>query len=164
VARVLIVGCGCRGQALARELAAAGHVVRGTTRSEAGCAAIAAAGAEPYVGDPDRVGTLSAALDAVTVACWLLGSAHGEPDAVAALHGPRLRAFCERLVDTTVRGFVYEVAGTAAPAALRAGEAIVREASETWEIPLRIVDAHPSDHPAWLTSARAATTSLLERC
>ena len=33
MARVLIVGCGGRGQALARELAAAGHAVRGTTRS-----------------------------------------------------------------------------------------------------------------------------------
>ena len=35
VARVLIVGCGCRGQALARELRAAGHAVRGTTRDPA---------------------------------------------------------------------------------------------------------------------------------
>ena len=33
VARVLIVPCGCRGQALARELRAAGHAVRGTTRA-----------------------------------------------------------------------------------------------------------------------------------
>ena len=33
MARVLIVPCGCRGRALAAELAAAGHAVRGTTRS-----------------------------------------------------------------------------------------------------------------------------------
>ena len=58
MARVLIVGCGCRGRALAEDLRAAGHAVRGTTRDPARAAAIAAAGAEPYVGDPDRIGSL----------------------------------------------------------------------------------------------------------
>ena len=66
VARVLIVGCGCRGQALARDLVAAGHAVRGTTRDQANAGAIRAAGAEPYVGDPDRIGTLMDALAGVT--------------------------------------------------------------------------------------------------
>ena len=69
MARVLIVGCGCRGQALARDLVAAGHAVRGTTRSEDRTAAIAEAGAEPYVGDPDRIGTLMGALSGVTIVC-----------------------------------------------------------------------------------------------
>ena len=67
MARVLIVPCGCRGQALARELVAAGHAVRGTTRSPDRTTAIAEAGAEPYVGDPDRIGTLMGALAGVTV-------------------------------------------------------------------------------------------------
>ena len=44
VARVLIIGCGGRGQALARELVAAGHAVRGTTRDAGAGRAIAAAG------------------------------------------------------------------------------------------------------------------------
>ncbi|HEX5146304.1 MAG TPA: hypothetical protein VFV85_04720, partial [Conexibacter sp.] len=66
MARVLIVGCGCRGQALARELRARGHAVRGTTRDEAGRAAIEAAGAEAWIGDPDRIATISYALDGVT--------------------------------------------------------------------------------------------------
>jgi 3-hydroxyisobutyrate dehydrogenase-like beta-hydroxyacid dehydrogenase len=48
VARILIVGCGCRGQGLARDLRAAGHAVRGTTRDPGKLAAIAATGAEPY--------------------------------------------------------------------------------------------------------------------
>jgi uncharacterized protein YbjT (DUF2867 family) len=128
VARVLIVGCGCRGQALARELVAAGHAVRGTTRDPERTADIAAAGAEPYVGDPDRIGTLMGALPGVTVVCWLLGTV---PD--ADLHGGRLRMLLERLVDTPVRGFVYERGSPE-------GEAIARDAAERWQIPVEVVD------------------------
>src|ERR671922_282473 len=103
MARVLIIPCGCRGQALARELVAAGHIVRGTTRDPAKTAAIAAAGAEPYVGDPDRIGTLMGALAGVTIVCWLMGTVP-----VPELHGGRLRMLFEKLVDTPVRGVVYE--------------------------------------------------------
>jgi uncharacterized protein YbjT (DUF2867 family) len=127
VARVLIVGCGCRGQALARDLVAAGHAVRGTTRSQDRVAAIAGAGAEPYVGDPDRVGTLMDALSGVTIVCWLLGEV---PD--GDLHGGRLRMLFEKLVDTPVRGVVYE-------RALPAGEAIARDAAERWHIPVEVI-------------------------
>jgi len=128
VARVLIVGCGCRGQELARDLVAAGHAVRGTTRDPAKADAIAAAGAEPYVGDPDRIGTLMEALRGVTILCWLLGTV---PD--PELHGGRLRMLFEKLVDTPVRGVVYEPA-------LPAGERIARDAAERWQIPVEIVD------------------------
>ena len=128
MARVLIVGCGCRGQALARDLVAAGHVVRGTTRDPARADAIAAAGAEPYVGDPDRIGTLMGALAGVTVVCWLLGAV---PD--PELHGGRLRMLFEKLVDTPVRGVVYE-------RALPAGEAIARDAAERWRIPVAVIE------------------------
>ena len=107
MARVLIVGCGCRGQALARELVAAGHAVRGTTRDPAKADAIRAAGAEPYVGDPDRIATLMEALTGVTILCWLMGSATGDPERVFALHDGRLRMLWEKLVDTPVRGVVY---------------------------------------------------------
>jgi uncharacterized protein YbjT (DUF2867 family) len=127
VARVLIVGCGCRGQSLARALVAAGHAVRGTTRSQERAAAIADAGAEPYVGDPDRVGTLMDALAGVTVVCWLLGAV---PD--HDLHGGRLRMLFEKLVDTPVRGVVYERAAQ--------GEEIARDAAERWRIPVEIID------------------------
>jgi uncharacterized protein YbjT (DUF2867 family) len=140
VARVLIVPCGCRGQALARELVAAGHAVRGTTRSPERTAAIADAGAEPYVGDPDRIGTLMEALTGVTVLCWLLGGVR-DPD----LHGGRLRMLFEKLVDTPVRGVVYE-------RALPEGEAIARDAAERWRIPVEIV---------WPGDARPAVDRLL---
>ena len=128
MARVLIVGCGCRGQALARDLVAAGHAVRGTTRSQERVAAIAEAGAEPHVGDPDRIGTLMGALSGVTIVCWLLGDVP-EPD----LHGGRLRMLFEKLVDTPVRGVIYE-------RALPEGEAIARDAAERWRIPVEIVE------------------------
>lgn len=128
MARVLIVGCGCRGRSLARELVAAGHAVRGTTRDAARTAAIAEAGAEPYVGDPDRIGTLMSALAGVTVICWLLGSVPA-PD----LHDGRLRMLFEKLVDTPVRGVVYE-RGSAA------GEAIARDAADRWQIPVEVIE------------------------
>ena len=83
-----------------------------------GTAAIAEAGAEPYVGDPDRIGTLMGALSGVTIVCWLLGTVP-DPD----LHGGRLRMLFEKLVDTPVRGVVYE-------RALPAGEEIARDAAE----------------------------------
>jgi nucleoside-diphosphate-sugar epimerase len=135
VARVLIVGCGCRGRELARELVAAGHAVRGTTRDPGRREPIAAAGAEPYVGDPDRIGTLMDALHAVTIVCWLLGTVPDED-----LHGPRLRMLFEKLVDTPGRGVIYE-------AALPTGEAIARDAAQRWRIPVEVVavgDARPA--------------------
>ena len=125
MARVLIVPCGCRGRALGADLVAAGHAVRGTTRHSANAAAIAATGAEPYVGDPDRIGTLMDALAGVTVVCWLMGNV-----AVPDLHGPRLRMLFEKLVDTPVRGVVYE----GGP-----GEPIARDASERWRIPVAVI-------------------------
>src|ERR687894_1824496 len=132
MARVLIVGCGCRGQGLARELRAAGHAVRGTTRDPARAPAIAAAGAEPYVGDPDRIATLMDALAGVTILCWLMGSATGDRERVAALYDGRLRMLWEKLVDTPVRGVVCEVAGPLPPDVLERGREVALRAHETW--------------------------------
>jgi nucleoside-diphosphate-sugar epimerase len=148
MARVLIVPCGCRGRALASALVADGHAVRGTTRG-GGEEAIRAAGAEPYVGDPDRIGTLMDALSGVTIVCWLMGTIP-----VPELHEGRLRMLWEKLVDTPVRGVVYE-------GALPQGEQVARSASETWQIPLEVLGADPLGHEAWLASARGAIDRLL---
>jgi nucleoside-diphosphate-sugar epimerase len=161
VARVLIVGCGCRGRALAGALAADGHAVRGTTRDPQRAERIAAAGAEPYVGDPDRIGTLMDALAGVTILVWLLGSATGEPERVTALHDGRLRMLFEKLVDTPVRGVVYEAAGTAPAAALVRGRALAAHAEATWHLPIALLDVPPEPHDAWLDAARAAVAGLL---
>jgi uncharacterized protein YbjT (DUF2867 family) len=160
VARVLIVGCGCRGRALARELRAAGHAVRGTTRRPERLAAIEAAGAEAVVADPDRLGTLMAQLQGVSLVCWLMGNA--DAGAAADLHGPRLRTLLERLVDTPVRGIVYEAGGSVAPELLAGGAAAVRQASVTWSIPAEVVEADPRDPDAWRSAMTAAVQGLLE--
>jgi uncharacterized protein YbjT (DUF2867 family) len=161
LARVLIIGCGCRGRGLAGALAQRGHAVRGTTRDASSLEAIRAAGAEAVVADPDRVGTLVPALAGVAVACWALGSLDGDTPPAAELHGPRLRAFLEKVVDTGVRGVVYEAAGSVDAALLRAGAEEVERAAETWRIPVALLDAEPSDHEAWTAAAVACVEGLL---
>ena len=151
MARVLIVGCGGRGQALARELVAAGHAVRGTSRDPRRTLDIEAAGAEAYIGDPDRIATLMDALVGTTIVCWLLSTADA-PE----LHGGRLRMFCEKLVDTPVRGLVYEASGSGA-----AGVDIVRDAQERWNIPMALVDTSPDACPRWTSAMREAVELLL---
>jgi nucleoside-diphosphate-sugar epimerase len=157
MARVLIVGCGCRGRALAQRLAAEGYAVRGTTRDPARTADIEAAGAEAVVADPDRLTTLLPRLAGVSAVCWLLGSAEGAPD----LQGARLRSLLERLVDTPVRGVVYEAAGSVDGGLLAEGAAIVREASTRWRIPAEIVDEDPSSQARWEAAMAAAVDRLL---
>jgi uncharacterized protein YbjT (DUF2867 family) len=161
MARILLVGGGCRGLALSRDLVADGHVVRATTRREEGRPAIEAAGAECWIGDPDVIGTLRDALESVTVLCWLLGTASGAPEHVAALHDTRLEMMLTRTIDTTVRGVVYEAAGSAAPDALARGEELVRRAHATWGIPVAVLDTTPSDQARWVAGARAAIDGVL---
>lgn len=155
------MGCGCRGRELAGRLLAAGHAVRGTTRDPARVAEIEAAGAEGVVADPDRLGTLLPGIEGISVICWLLAGATGEPARVAALHGPRLRSLLERLVDAPVRGFVYEAAGSVDAGTLDEGAAIVRSANDTFHIPVEILSADPGDHAGWVGESLAAVQRVL---
>ena len=133
--------------------------MRGTTRDAARADAIAAAGAEPYVGDPDRIGTLMDAIYGVTVVVWLLGSASGER--AEELHAGRLRMLCEKLVDTHVRGLVYEGAGTLPAGVLAGGAEVVRRAAATWSIPVAVLTTDPAECEAWSRDAAAAVENLL---
>jgi uncharacterized protein YbjT (DUF2867 family) len=144
---------------LVRELTAAGHAVRGTTRDPRRMPEIEAAGAEAVLADPDRLGTLMAHLDGVSLVCWLLGSV--DPHAAADLHGPRLRTLLERLVDTPVRGVVFEAAGSVDARVLAGGAAAVREASATWSMPVEVVEEGPGDRDEWLAAMTAAIGRLL---
>jgi uncharacterized protein YbjT (DUF2867 family) len=162
LARCLIIGCGCRGRSLATALIARGHTVRGTTRDPARAAAIEATGTEAIVGDPDRVGTLAGALEHVTIACILLGSAAGTREGLAALHGSRLDMLLSRMLDSTVRGIVYEAAGSVDGDVLDAGTARVRAVCEDSRIPYALLRADPSDHRAWTAAALACVLSPLD--
>jgi len=131
VARALIVGCGCRGRDLGERLLAEGWAVRGTSRREEGLAAIEVVGIEPAIADPDRPGTILDLVADITVLVLLLGSATGSEEELAAIHGPRLERLMEHLVETPVRGVIYE--GT------EGGAEIVSAAERTWRIPAKIV-------------------------
>ena len=159
--RALVVGGGCRGLDLARALTADGHAVRVVTRRPEARADIEAAGAECFPGDPDVFGTLRYALDNVTVLLWLLGTATGPAEKVAALHGSRLRMMLSRTTDTTVRGVVYEAAGTVGPEVLAAGVEEMRHARRTNEIPYALLETGRDDGAAWVRAARGAIDTVL---
>ena len=147
--------------ALARELRLRGHAVRGTTRDPARAAEIEAAGAEPFIADPDRVSSIVPALDHASVLCVLLASATGPPDAVKALHGPRLQMLLSKVLDTTVHGVAYEVRGSVPQDLLAAGDEAVRRACERSRIPYALLDGDPEDPAGWLRASVAALEGLL---
>lgn len=163
MARALIVGCGCRGRLLGGALLEAGWAVRGTSRREAGLAAIEAAGIEPALADPDRPGTILDLVADAALVLLLLGSATGEPEELEAIHGPRLERLLEHLVDTPVRGVVYEAAGSVEPALLGGGAEIVRAAARTWRIPVAVLEDPPESHGEWAAETAKAALELLSR-
>ena len=152
----MIVGCGCRGRALGGEVLKLGHAVRGTTRDPDSLRVLSAAGIEGVLGDPDRLGTLLRAIEGVSAVCWLMGTANERP-----LHSERLESMLELLVDTHVRGFVYEAAGGADAGDLEHGAGLVRRAGDTFHMPVAVVGEDPAEHEAWLAAMTAAVESVL---
>ena len=163
MARALIVGCGCSGRALGSELLEEGWAVRGTSRDGEGLAAIEAAGIEPARADPEQPGTVLELVDDVAVLIWLLGSATGDAEKVSAIHGPRLESLLERLVETPVRGFVYEGAGTVDAKLLAGGAELARNAECTWRIPVMVTQTSRSDGPAWVEELETSAIEILAR-
>jgi hypothetical protein len=162
VARLLIIGGGCRGLRLAEDAGREGHAVRIVTRTEDRRARIEKTGAECWIGDPNRLGTLRGVLGGVTIACWLLSGATGPEEQLLALHSDRLRAFLESAIDSTVRGLLYEAAGSSMPVVtLAEGERIAQEIAHRNSIPLIVLHADPADFPRWLEQARGALSSML---
>jgi nucleoside-diphosphate-sugar epimerase len=165
VARILIVGGGCRGRRLAAQMLERGHAVRATTRTEAGRAAIETAGAECWIGTPDRLATLRGALENVTIACWMLAGASGSLEQIEALHGSRLEYFLTQAIDTTVRGLIYDACpARVAPELLAGGERIVRTIAQLNAIPVAVLGAgfaENCDDEAWIAEASGAVDALL---
>jgi uncharacterized protein YbjT (DUF2867 family) len=163
MARALIVGCGCSGRALGAELLEEGWTVRGTSRGEEGLVAIEAAGIDPARADPERPGTVLDLVGDVAIVLWLLGSAAGPAEDVEAIHGPRLEGLLERLVETPVRGFVYEGVGTVDERVLAGGAELARNAERTWRIPVTVTETPRSEGPAWVGELESAVVELLAR-
>jgi nucleoside-diphosphate-sugar epimerase len=160
MARALIVGCGCRGRELGASLRDAGWQVRGTTRDPEHAAAIEAAGFEAAIADPDRAATIVDQVADVALIFWLLASAAGDPENVEAIHGPRLQRMLEEIVDTPVRGFVYEAGGSVDPRHTERGAEIVSAAGERWRIPVAITRTGPDDLRGWREELLAVTNEL----
>jgi hypothetical protein len=161
MARILIVGGGERGRWLAGRLGEQGHASRILTRDESGRAAIEAVGAQCWIGTPDRLGTLIGALEGVGIACWLLGCAAGGEEDVRALHEVRLRSFMVKTIDTTIRGVLYEAAGTVPAEVLAGGARIAAEVAERNEIPLQLLRVDPAERERWREEALGAVGAIL---
>src|SRR5262245_31717186 len=160
VARALIVGCGCRGRELGGLLRDRGVLVRGTSRTPEGVAAIEGAGLEAAEADPERPGTILDLCGDASVVVWLLGSAGGDPAELEAVHGPRLERLVEKLVDSPVRGFGYEAAGSAPPRLLEGGRLIVERAASTWQVPVTLIEGRREDD-GWAERAAESVVGLL---
>ena len=161
MARALIVGCGCSGRALGSELLEEGWAVRGTSRTAEGLDAIEAAGIEPVRADPEQPGTILELVDDVAILIWLLGSATG--DTVPEIHGPRLESLLERLVETPVRGFIYEGVGSVDAELLAGGAEHVRNAERTWRIPVTVTATPREEGPAWVEELENAVVESIAR-
>jgi uncharacterized protein YbjT (DUF2867 family) len=160
VARALIVGCGCRGRELGGALAERGWEVRGTSRRADGLERIEAAGIEPARADPERPGTVLELCGDVAVVVWLLGSIAGQAELIDAVHGPRLERLLEKLVDSPVRAFAYEAAGTVEPRIVEQGRRIVEAAGERWRIPVTVL-GDERDQADWADAAAERVAGLL---
>lgn len=121
---------------VAERLIADGYAVRCAV---AGGAPVCA-GAETVDATPDLPGGIVMALQGVAVVAWLLGD---EPWHDPDLHGEKLETMLLRVVDTGVRGFVYErpTGFATADQLATAGEAEVNKAGDTWHIPTACVSA-----------------------
>jgi hypothetical protein len=146
---------------LGERLAAGGWAVRGTSRRDSGLALIEGSGLEGAYADPERPGTVLELVGDVAILYYLQGSARGQRERVEAIHGGLLESLLERLVETPVRGFVYEAAGSVEGAVLEEGAERVRAAGERWRIPWEILAADPGDAEGWCAEALAASGLLL---
>jgi hypothetical protein len=113
------------------------------------------------VGDAQRLGTLRAALEQVSIACWLFGSAVDSDVDTRALHGTLLETFIRQITDSSVRGLVYETADDAPRDVLDQGRGIVSEMTANSAIPLAVIAASRADEQRWLDEATAAVAALL---
>jgi hypothetical protein len=119
------------------------------------------AGVEAVIADPFRLATVTPLLEGVSVVVWPLASATGTPEEIDAVHTTRLETLLTRLVDSGVRGLVYEATGSVRGDLLRQGAAQVRKSGEWFRMPVEVVEHDPDDHDGWVDAMRAALGRIL---
>jgi hypothetical protein len=92
---------------------------------------------------------------------WPLGSATGTLDEIEAVHTTRLETLLTKLVDSGVRGLVYEASGSVPDELLEAGVAQCRASADWFRMPVEVVEHDPSDHDGWTEAMRAAVGRVL---
>jgi len=120
------------------------------------------AGVEAVVADPFRLTTLTPLLEGVSVVVWPLASATGTPEQIDAVHTTRLETLLTKLVDSGVRGLVYEATGSVRGDVLRAGAAQVRKSGEWFRMPVEVVEHDPADGEGWTQAMRAGVARILD--
>lgn len=134
MARVLIVDRAGRAAAVRSELEVRGYAVR------------------EVEGDPLLPGHVFEALENVAVVCWLMGSGEGPTGPAPEANGEQLETVLLKVVDTGVRGFVFE----------RPADELnthVEHARATWHIPIEEVAAGDGD--VWCGSVCDAVDAAL---
>jgi hypothetical protein len=126
-------------------------------------AAIGEARIEPVLADPLRPDTVLELVGDVTIVLWLLASAKGPPEELSAIHGSRLERLMERLIETPVRGFVYEMKGSVNPILLEHGREVIEAAGDTWRVGTSCVFVDPGDPHDWAEVTAGAATTLIDR-
>lgn len=135
--------------------------MRATTRAPQRMAGLEQLGFEAVLGDPDRVATLARALDHVSVAYVLLGSARASAEELEALHSTRLDMLLTKMLDSTVRGIVYEAAGSVPPDLLALGAQRLRAFCEDSHVNYVLLQTPPDEHEPWLAEAVDAVDTVL---
>ena len=111
--------------------------------------------------DPYRLATVTPLLAGASVVIWPLASATGTDDQISAVHSTRLESLLGKLVDSGVRGMVYEATGSVRGDLLRAGAAQVRKSGEWFRMPVEVIEQDPADHDAWVGAMRDAFARIL---
>ena len=113
------------------------------------------------IADPYRLATVTPLLEGVSVVVWPLAQATGTADEIDAVHTTRLETLLTKLVDSGVRGLVYEATGTVRGDLLRKGAAEVRRAGEWFRMPVEVVEHDPADHDGWTHAMKDAVARIL---